>query len=344
MTTETPQQTVAISRIRQIIEGNQRFLVASHANPDGDALGSAAALTGLLLAMGKDVRIYNASGVPNFLDWLPLPCPLVRTLPELDGFTPDWTFVLDCGDLPRVGPEMEAAASDFRIINIDHHLDNPNFGEENWVDPKQAAVGSMIAELAHEFDIPLAGDIGEAIYLAIVSDTGQFSYGNTTPQVMALASEILALGLDAGDFTAKSQNLWSLTRMRLWSLALAEVRLYCGGAIGVLAITRQMLNEAGATKEDCEGLVEAVRRIRGVRIAISLREELDGHVRISLRSFGEDNVQAVARQFGGGGHKNASGATYFGSLEDAETALMAAAADHLNLPQTPCVSVKVPRG
>lgn len=335
-TQETQPKTALPSPIRSIIESNQRFLVASHANPDGDALGSAAALAGILRALGKDVRIYNTSGVPGYLEWLPLPCPLVRTFHELGGFSPEWVIVLDCGEVERTGPEFVAAAPHMRIVNIDHHLDNPMFGEENWVDPSQAAVGCMVAEIAKAFDIPLSGNIGEAVYLALVSDTGYFSYGNTSPQVMLLAAEILRQGLDAGAFTARAQNQWSLKRMRLWSLALAQAKLYCNGAVGVLAISQSMLEKAGAGKEDCEGLVETIRRVRGVRMAITLREEAEDHIRISLRSHGQDNVQEVARQFGGGGHRNASGATFVGPLHEAEAALVTAAAQYLDLPATAC--------
>ena len=324
--TKNPQattQTAPLARIRQLIDANQRFLVASHANPDGDALGSCAALGSLLQTLGKDVRLYNSTGRPKFLEWLPLPCPLATSLAELGDFVPDWTFVLDCGDLARVGDEV--TADSLRLVNIDHHLGNPGFGEVNWVDPAQPAVGCMIAMLAREFGVPLKGALGEAIYLAIVSDTGQFSYGNTTPDVLALASEILRQGLHADAFTARWQNQWTLSRLRLWSQALAAVRVYQAGAVCVVGISRAMLESAQATKEDCEGLVETIRKVRGVRMAITLREEVEGQVRISLRSYGQDDVQAVARQFGGGGHRNASGATFVGSLDAAEAAVVAAA-------------------
>ncbi|GAB7079017.1 DHH family phosphoesterase [Megalodesulfovibrio paquesii] len=310
-------------RIRQLIEAGQRFLVASHANPDGDALGSMAGLGFLLQTLGKEVRLYNSTGRPRFLEWVTLPCPLVTTLEALDGFVPDWTFVLDCGDLARTGMELPAAS--LRMVNIDHHLGNPLFGEVNWVDPDQAAVGCMIARLAKEFGVPLSGALGESLYLALISDTGQFGYGNTTPEVLSLASEIVAGGLDVGDFTARWHNQWTLSRLRLWSQALASVQVYDNGSICVVGITRAMMESAQATKEDCEGLVETVRRVRGVRMAIALREEVAGQIRVSLRSQGNDDAQAVARQFGGGGHRNASGATFIGTMEDAVQALVAAA-------------------
>ncbi|AGW13395.1 putative phosphoesterase RecJ domain protein [Megalodesulfovibrio gigas DSM 1382 = ATCC 19364] len=307
--------------------------MASHANPDGDALGSSAALGALLQALGKDVRLYNSTGRPKFLEWLPLPCPLVTSLDELGDFVPDWAFVLDCGDMARVGEEI--AGSSLQLVNIDHHLGNPDFGAVNWVDPSQAAVGCMIAALAREFGVPLTGALGESLYLAIVSDTGQFSYGNTTPDVLALASEIVGSGLDVGEFTARWQNQWTLSRLRLWSLALANVQVYDDGAICVVGITRAMLEAAQATKEDCEGLVETIRRVRGVRMSITLREEVAGQIRISLRSFGDDDAQAVAQHFGGGGHRNASGATFVGTMTEAEAAVVAAASAVLTSMQEP---------
>ncbi len=192
-------ETDPLTAVRRLLETGNNFLVAGHENPDGDALGATAAMGFILQALGKNYRLYGASGVPEQFAWLELPAPLHSELNTLGDFVPDWYLILDCGDPFRMGRELMQAVTPSKIINIDHHLNNPKFGAVDWVDPGQAAVGEMAGQLAKALDIPLSGGLGEAVYLALVTDTGNFSYGNTKPETLELAASIIRQGLDPGD-------------------------------------------------------------------------------------------------------------------------------------------------
>jgi phosphoesterase RecJ-like protein len=322
---------MARERIRRILEAEDRFLVAAHYNPDGDALGSMAAVGFLLRAMGKDFRLYNASGAPREFDWLALPGPVHRSLDELCDFTFSRALVLDCGDKDRMGPELAQALPRETIVNIDHHLGNEGFGAVNWVDSGFAAVGEMTALMARDQGVALSGPLGEAVYLAVVSDTGYFSYGNTSPATLELAAEIVRLGLEPGAFGVKYLNQFTMNRLKLWSEVLGQAQLFCGGRIGVLRIPAELLERTGTTVSDCDGLVNWVRRVRGVDVAMILREDGPGRIKFSLRSVGMANVQELAAQFGGGGHRNASGGSIEGDMDQAQEALLRGAGGMLGL-------------
>lgn len=319
----TPRTTIS-----EILRRDDGFLVASHANPDGDALGSTAGMGHLLAALGKRFALYNQSGAPAQYDWLPLPGPVHATLPAGD-FA--WTIVLDCGAAPRVGEDLHSRLVPERTINIDHHLGNPGFGAVNWVDTSMAAVGEMVALLAQDLSLPLSGPLGEAVYLAVVTDTGSFTFGNTHPKAMCLAAEIIRLGLEVEAFNHKLINNWSPGRLALWSLVLGRARYAHDGRIGLIRIPQNALDQTGTTSQDTDNLVNMVRRVNTVQVAVSLREDGPRRIKFSLRSSGEINVQAMAATLGGGGHKNAAGGAVEADMDQAEAVVVAAVARGLGL-------------
>jgi len=318
--------TNPIKTISRILKDGDNFLVASHYNPDGDAIGSTLAMGHILKHLGKSFFLYNETGMPKHYGWLGLPGPLSTGLPEKE---PDWYIALDCGNAYRLGHELEARIDRKRTILIDHHLGNSLFGEVRWVDPLFSSVGEMEALIAKDLGIPLAGDLGEAVYLAIVTDTGYFSYGNTRPQTFLLAAEIIGLGLDQETFNARLKNHWSLNRLKLLSAVLGGAGLHLQGRVGVVSIPAALLEETGTTLEDCEGLVNYVLRVAGVKIAVSLREEGPAATKFSLRSSGGVNVQQIAAEFGGGGHRNAAGGSVNMDIIKAEKAIVRAAGEFL---------------
>ncbi len=314
--------TAPRDEIIRVLRGNDSFLVASHVNPDGDALGSTAAVGHILTAMGKEFHLYNPTGAPRQFDWVELPGGLSNELPE-KGFS--WCVVLDCGDLSRVGSDLERIVDPKRIINIDHHLGNPHFGAVNWVETGFSSTGEMTALLAEDLGVELSGPLGEAVYLAVATDTGWFSYNGTRPETLELAARLLRNGLDLGRVNAKIKNQWSLNRIKLWSGVLGDLGLFYDGQVGAIRISRALLDATGTTVEDCDGLINDVLRVRGVKIAVSVREVVPGEVKFSLRSVPDINVQAVAASFGGGGHKNASGGSVKEDLPKARALLVEAA-------------------
>lgn len=298
-----------------------RVLITAHAHPDGDAMGSCLALAWALRSIGVNALVFNEDGLPGFLRFLPLPGPVLTSVEQLP-CAPQLIVVLDCGDRARVGEALQPLLDSVPTVNIDHHLANPNFGTEaNWVVPTAAATGELVGLIAQELRAPMQGALAESLYVAMSMDTGNFSYGNTTPGALRLTALLVEEGLNIASLREKLENNWSEAKLRLWGRLMNETRLFDDGKLAAALVTRSLLAETGASREDAEGFVEQLRRLSGVRVALLLREdEKDGTIttKASLRSSGRDNVRDVAAQFGGGGHKNAAGATI---ALDAEKAL-----------------------
>jgi phosphoesterase RecJ-like protein len=310
-----------MNELARALESTDDFLVAAHVNPDGDAIGSTAALGYILRKLGKRFTLYNRSGLPDDFDWLRLPAPLQTELPDV---TPGLTIILDSGALDRVGEELATSVDTDALAVVDHHLGNPGYGSINWVDKSYSSVGEMIGVLARELDIPLAGALGECIYLALVTDTGHFSYGSTSPRCLRMAADIVEAGLDPGTFNAKLSYTWTMERIDLVSRALAAIELFHGGKVGCVELPRRLFEQTGTDKSDSDSIINFVRAIRSVKIAIALREEENDTIKFSLRSTGPVNVQQIAHYFGGGGHRNAAGGTFDCCLEEAKKRLLAA--------------------
>ena len=308
MTTDIKVPDYVLDALRRC----ERILITAHTHPDGDAMGSCLALAWALRAIGVNALVFNEDGVPGFLRFLPLPGPVLTSVEQLP-CDPQLIVVLDCGDRARVGEALQPLLDRIPSVNIDHHLANPNFGTEaNWVVPSAAATGELVGYLIQELRVPLQGAAAQALYVALSTDTGNFSYGNTTPGALRRAADLREHGLNISDIREKLENNWSKAKLRLWGRLMSETRILEEGKLAVALVTRQLLADTGATREDTEGFVEQLRRLTGVRVALLLREdEKDGEVqtKASLRSSGPDNVRDVAAQFGGGGHKNAAGAT-----------------------------------
>lgn len=303
--------------IVRILSEYEKFLVAAHGSPDGDAMGSTGTMGHILKAMGKEVILYNGTGMPKHLDFLPMGGPLRDHLRHLP-FKPQVVIALDCGDAWRLGNELADALPKYKSINIDHHKGNPAYGTlYNWIDPDMAATGQMIAAVADAAGIPLTGDVAACIYVSLVADTGSFTHGNTSAEVLRLAARLLGSGLEAASLRDRMDNQWSLNKARLWGALLQKLRLEKNGQVCVCQISLADLGSAGAGKDDLEGFVEQMRRLRGVRVAMTLREDNPKRCKLSLRSSGADDVRDMAASFGGGGHVNAAGATLDMNLEQA---------------------------
>lgn len=308
-----------IQQISDLLRTEDDFLVAAHYSPDGDAIGSTCAMGHILNHLGKRFTLYNPSGIPQRYNFVHSPAQITSELPES---MPKWTIILDCGAKDRIGDALLARIDETRIIDIDHHLGNGDYGEFNWVDVRQPAVGTMMAELATALDVPLTGDLAECIYLAVATDTGFFTYGSTTPESLELAAQMLRHGLDMARMNKLITKQWSEERMRLWTEVMGSVELYNDKQVAVGVITNEMFERTGTTSEDTENIINFIRRLKSVRVAAILREEGPDTYKFSLRSYGDDNVQEIAARFGGGGHKNASGGSIEAPLKDATMMLV----------------------
>lgn len=319
--------TPPLRQIAEHLRATDNFLVTSHVSPDGDALGSMLAVGEVLDAMGKQVRLFNESGLPERFRWLSPRQKILRLLPDTE---PETIIVLDCGSPQRPGALLAPWLSSKTVVNIDHHLDNPMFGSINWVDQRVSSTGEMVGMLARELNVPLAGLLGEYVYLSLISDTGDFCFSNTRPETLEMAAEILRLGLLPGPFHEQRQSTGTINQLRMRGTVTQQATLHSHGRISLISFTRELFRQTGTGPEDTEGLVNRVLYLRGVQAAIATREEDNGSIKFSLRSKGDVNVQAVAARFGGGGHRNAAGGTLDMSVDEAGRTLVDAVAAELD--------------
>lgn len=317
--------TIPLKRLADFLRDTDNFLVTAHVAPDGDALGSMLAMGELLEALDKRVTLFNESGVPDRFSWI---APKREILTELPYDEPETIIVLDCGDAERSGERIAPWLSTKPVINIDHHLANPMFGTLNWVDQKMSSVGEMVGRLATELGIPLSGLLGQYVYLALISDTGDFRFSNTRAETLEMAAEILRLGLLPGPFHEQKQSTGTLSQLQMRGTVLQQARLYADGQISLISFTQELFQRTGTGPEDTEGLVNTVLYVRDVHVAISLREDED-QIKFSLRSKGAVNVQAVAARFGGGGHRNAAGGHLHVTMDEAKRLLVEAVSAEL---------------
>ncbi len=300
--------------IATLLQGYSCVGIVAHANPDADALGSTLALAHGLISLGKTVHICNASPVPDYLCWMDYTGPLLQTLPQGEQ-APQVVVILDCGDAHRLG-DIEEHIFTYPTINIDHHLENPHFGSEyNWSDSTMAATGQMVAAILYAMDVPLTDAVARSLYTAISSDTGNLTYGNTTEDVFLLCAYLLRQGLELAPLRKKLDNTWRLERMHLWGNIMKDLTLERQESVVLAAVSLDDLDKCNATKEDLEGFSEHLRRLKKVQVAGFVREDAPEQCKVSLRSSGHVDVREILASLGGGGHKNASGATLRFSLQ-----------------------------
>ena len=313
----TRDPAVAVACVRQAT----RILVASHSSPDGDALGSALGFAELAEALGAEVTVLSHDPAPASLAFLPgLSRVEVReelTADYADRF--DLAAVLECPDSDRTGFE---GLERIRLLNIDHHLGNTAHGAVNYVDEQAPAVGEMILHMAEAAAITPTATMATCLYAALVTDTGDFRYSNSTPRAFQAAARLVAAGARPHEI---AEALWSHVParvLRLTGAVLATLELVADGRVAVVTCDLAMLEATGARREDTENLINYPRSIAGVQVAVLLKAFREGEVRASMRSRGGIDVQAIATRFGGGGHRNASGCTINGTLGEARTALL----------------------
>lgn len=306
-----------IQAIKTAIKKNNKFLVSSHINPEGDSIGSQIATASLLRRLGKDVLIVNESPIPRVLDFMPGSDKILKEKPS------DWDFeaavILDCPDLSRIGKVSEYVTPDKMIINIDHHVSNTNFGKYNWVEPHLSSAGEMIFELFKAFHMKIKYEEAEALYAAIMTDTGSFRYSNTSSRTHIVISELIEAGVKPYDTHSKIYETSSLENTKLLGEALRTLKVSDDGKISWLWVTKDMLKNTKASLEGTEGIIDFARSLEGVEIAIFFRETgTENRVKVSFRSKGNADVNKLASFFNGGGHVTASGCNVFGTMEQVE--------------------------
>jgi phosphoesterase RecJ-like protein len=315
--------------ILQSIKAAGRLLVASHKDPDGDAVGSLLAMGLALLRLGKQTTLYNASPIPAVYQFLPAVGRIQRGLDAPENY--DAAVILDCGDLSRVGEDWPLVSRVPVIINIDHHVSNTGFGTLQLIDGHACATAELVARLIRALAVPLDREMATCIYTGILTDTGSFRFSNTNSAAFAISREMMEFGVDPYGVAQHVFGSYSLGRIKLLNLALNSIEISGNGRLSLMTVTRRMLAETQTQQEDVDGLINYARRIEDVRVAALIQEQTnglatpDGRARfhVSLRSDGSVDVAALAGAFGGGGHHSAAGFQIEATLPDIKSSLMA---------------------
>ncbi len=304
MTTPKVPESLA-SAVRR----GHRFLLTSHVNPDGDAIGSEIGLSRVLQRLGKGSTIWNRDATPRIYRSLPGTRRIHVGEAAPSGFPDifDAAIVLECPSPDRTG--LAEALAQLEVINVDHHLGNEHYGEVNWVETAAPAVGEMVFRLGQALNVEIDRDTANALYLTLVTDTGGFRFSNTSPETFEAAAELVRAGASPETVAHWLYESQPAAVVRLLGEMLRSLELHEAGQVATVWITEEMMKRSGAVAGDSEGLIDHPRSIAGVRAVALFRELEDGRIKVSLRSRGAVNVEKIARKNGGGGHHNAAGFT-----------------------------------
>jgi nanoRNase/pAp phosphatase (c-di-AMP/oligoRNAs hydrolase) len=314
-------------RVQKFIEQYDSFLITTHINPDGDAIGSEAALKAFLDDLDKTAAIINSNATPDNLAFLD-PENEIKVFPQdvdktfIDDF--DVAFILDVNNWDHLGALGKAlASSSMRRVCIDHHQGaDDDFADVVISDTGEAATGMLVYDLIRSMGATISKRIADAVYSTIISDTGTFRFSNTGPRAFAMAAEMCQYGADPFTLHRLVFGNKSWGTGRLLGPVLSTIQTDAGGRLAWIHATQKMMNEARATYDDSDGFVDLVRVIKGVELVLFFKELPDGKIKVSLRSNGKVDAFAIAESFSGGGHRMASGMKLDGPLEKAiETAV-----------------------
>ena len=317
-----------LAEVVNAVRSRQRWVVTSHARPDGDAVGSVLGCVQILRGMGKQADAYLGDGVPFIYRGLPRASE-VRTGP-VNRAHYDGVIVLECDCLGRTS--LDGIAGLFSI-NIDHHETYTEYADVNYVVSSAAAVSEIVYRLAVHAGVTITPEIATSLYTAMLTDTGSFCYSSTNAQTFALAREMVLAGADPSAIAQQVYFSNPLSKMHLLGHALSH--LQCDGAISWMYVSLDDMRASSATGEDCEGLVNWALGIHGIEATAFFREISGSRYRVSLRSKGRIDVGRIAQAFGGGGHCCASGHLVAGPLEAAASRVLAALRHALELSGNP---------
>jgi len=326
--------TSSFPEIGRVLREYQRFAVLSHVRPDGDALGSQLAMGLALKHLGKDVVIWNEDGMLDKYAFMPRSELLIKPPAEPQDF--EVLVALDTAIQNRLGKAGEAVRSAKVCINIDHHPSNPRYGDYVYIDADAPATGQILFELLNSEHLPFDRDIAENLYVAISTDTGSFQYPNTTSRTLRIAAELVDAGVNVGRVSQLLYESYPRRRIELLRELLGTMRFAANDRVAMFSLSLATASRLGVLPEDNEGLIDHLRAIHGVIVAIFFEELPDGKVRVSMRSKNEAaDVCAICKQFGGGGHTLAAGARVKGTLAEVEERVLGAvcqtiAGDKLN--------------
>ncbi len=327
---QSNNQNADIDKIGDAIRNHQSFVLLSHVRPDGDAIGSQLALGFALLAAGKSVRLINEDGLPENLAFM-AGSERIES-PPATPIDVEVAIALDTATKPRIGERALLAASNAKIwINIDHHISNPGYGDLNLIDSTSPATGQILYQLIVALGLPMPAESRNAIYVAVSTDTGSFQYPSTTAKTYDLAADLIRRGLDVGKINSDTYDNHPYRRVELMRALLNTLELSTDGMVAHWEMRDQTRIDLALTPDDSEGLIDIIRSIRGVQVAVFFEELPDGKIRVSMRSKDRRfNVCEIAMAFGGGGHALAAGIRMSGPLEEAKQLVLDAVRNRIS--------------
>ncbi|GMU94339.1 MAG: DHH family phosphoesterase [Candidatus Hydrogenedentota bacterium] len=318
------------ARVIEAFRESSTFVITSHVSPDGDAVGSLLGVAHLLRAMGKsDVTCVLEDPVPRVYRWLAGAEWIVK--PDAARGPFDVGVIIDAHTCDRTGAACPLLQQSANVVVIDHHLVDAAEGRVQFIDPEYAASGEMVYELFEEAGIRPSKEAADCLYTALTTDTGSFRYSNTTARSHRIAAGLIDAGINVRDVTARVIDTMSRGKYGLLRRVLDRIEFNAKGAVACAEIFARDLDETGALNEDTDGLINYLRNIEGVRLAILFRETPDNKTKVSFRASSDFNAAELARAWGGGGHAAAAGATLAQPISEAKHSVFAHLRNHMGL-------------
>lgn len=299
-----------MKKIAKKLKKSDNIVVFVHANPDGDAIGSVVAFSAALINMGKNVDVF-VENKPEYLSFVFEDANWIKLYSEIDFDKKyDLCVALDCGDKERMGDAVKVFDNTKFTIELDHHKTNENYATLSYVDSTASATGEIVYELLKIMKFHITKQIAQALYIAIISDTGMFKHQNTTAKTFEIASKLMRYEVDISTITHKLFYENSFERTKCLGEVLNTLELKLNGRVGVLHLTLDMMSKYSLKETELDGFVEYARNIKGVEIGIFIKQKTDTEYKVSLRANSDADMSKIAEKFGGGGHRGAAGCRF----------------------------------
>lgn len=307
-------QMISASAAASFLERSDKFVILTHASPDGDTLGSAYALADALCALNKRVFVVCPDKIPEKFGYL---------IKEYEAFEPETVVAVDIADEKLLG-SLYDRYSGRAALCIDHHGSNTKYAEKLYLEADAAAACECIYNVINELGVEITPYMAGCLYTGIATDTGCFKFSNTTPRSHRYAAELIEKGADYGEINRVMFEVKSRGRIAMERKVLENIEFYYGGRCAVITVTRDMIKETGCPLGDLDGVTAMSRQIEGVQIGVTIKEKPDGKYKVSLRTFEPYNAADICAVFGGGGHIRAAGCEFSCDIESAKRQLLSA--------------------
>jgi phosphoesterase RecJ-like protein len=316
---------MSLKKVVACIKNHKNFLITSHTNLEGDALGSELAFYNLLKKLGKAATVINEDNLSYGYDFFPLKDKLMKYKDNLKNIVFDCFVVLDCSDLTRTGEVYRLNSGQKPVLNIDHHISNQEFGNINWIEPHASSCSEMIYKLYKALRVPLDKNAAVLLYAGMLTDTGSFRYSNTSSFTHQVVSELLKFNLDIAQIYKSTYENIPFEDMKLLARILPGIRQEAKGRVIWFQIKQNMLKNKKSSFDLSEHILSFGRAIKDAQVVVLFKENLgvENEIRVNFRSQGKVDVNKIASFFGGGGHKTASGATVKGSIDQVRRKVLA---------------------